>query len=99
MMEYKGYIGRVALDDAAGLFHGEVINARDVVTFHGTSAEDIMREFRASIDVYLDFCAEQGKETRSPGRWAFGPGYRTGAANRDDPRGDARAEESGRLDP
>ena len=66
MMEYKGYIGRVALDDEAGLFHGEVINARDVITFQGTSAEDVKREFRASIDVYLDFCAEQGKAPDRP---------------------------------
>jgi predicted HicB family RNase H-like nuclease len=66
MMEYKGYIGRVTLDDEAGLFHGEVINARDVITFQGTSAEDVKREFRASIDVYLDFCAEQGKEPDRP---------------------------------
>ncbi len=66
MMEYKGYIGRVALDDEAGLFHGEVINSRDVITFQGTSAEEVKREFQASIDVYLDFCAEQGKDPDRP---------------------------------
>jgi len=33
MMEYKGYIGVVAFDDEAGIFHGEVVNTRDVITF------------------------------------------------------------------
>ena len=66
MMEYKGYIGRVELDDEAGLFHGEVINARDVITFQGTSVEDVKREFRTSVDVYLEFCAEQGKVPDNP---------------------------------
>ena len=33
MIEYKGYIGRVEFDDEAGIFHGEVINTRDVITF------------------------------------------------------------------
>jgi predicted HicB family RNase H-like nuclease len=66
MMEYQGYIGRIEFDDEAGLFHGEVINTRDVITFQGTSAEEIMREFRMSIDVYLEFCPEQGKTPDNP---------------------------------
>jgi len=35
MMEYKGYIGKVEFDDEAEIFHGEVINTRDVITFQG----------------------------------------------------------------
>jgi predicted HicB family RNase H-like nuclease len=66
MMEYKGYIGRVEFDNEAGLFHGEVINARDVITFQGTTAEEIRREFQVSVDVYLEFCTEQGKTPDNP---------------------------------
>lgn len=32
MMEYKGYIGVVEFDDEAGIFHGEVVNTRDVIS-------------------------------------------------------------------
>ena len=39
MMEYKGYIGKVEYDDEAGIFHGEVIDLRDVITFQGESVE------------------------------------------------------------
>lgn len=66
MIEYKGYIGRVEFDDEAGIFHGEIINTRDVITFEGASVAEIQREFRASVDVYLDFCAEQGKSPDNP---------------------------------
>jgi predicted HicB family RNase H-like nuclease len=66
MMEYKGYVGRVEFDDEAGLFHGEVISARDIITFQGTTAEEIMWEFRVSVDVYLEFCADQGKTPDNP---------------------------------
>lgn len=66
MIEYKGYIGRVEFDDEAGIFHGEVINTHDVITFEGTSVEEIQREFKASVDIYLDFCAEQGKMPDNP---------------------------------
>ena len=45
-MEYKGYIGRVEFDDEAGLFHGEIINTRDVITFQDSSVKEIKREFQ-----------------------------------------------------
>ena len=35
MTEHRGYLARTELDDQANLFHGEVINVRDVVTFQG----------------------------------------------------------------
>ena len=42
MMEYKGYIGIVEYDSAAKLFHGDVVNTRDVITFQGTTVEEIV---------------------------------------------------------
>ena len=33
IMEYQGYLSRVEFDDEANIFHGEVINIWDVVTF------------------------------------------------------------------
>lgn len=63
MLQYKGYTGRVELDDEAGIFHGEVLDLRDVVTFQGRSVDELTQAFRNSIDDYLDFCAEQGGGT------------------------------------
>ena len=33
MMEYRGYRAAVKFDDDAGVFHGEVIDTLDVITF------------------------------------------------------------------
>lgn len=66
MLEYKGYKGRVELDPEAGIFHGEVIDTRDVITFQGTSVEEIGHAFRESVDDYLDFCAQRGEEPDRP---------------------------------
>ena len=30
MMEYKGYIGKVEIDEEVGILYGKVINVRDV---------------------------------------------------------------------
>jgi predicted HicB family RNase H-like nuclease len=66
MLEHKGYTGRVEFDDEAGLFHGEVLDTRDVITFQGTSVEEIEGAFRDSIDDYLAFCVERGEEPDKP---------------------------------
>ncbi|MEW5790754.1 MAG: type II toxin-antitoxin system HicB family antitoxin [Pseudomonadota bacterium] len=66
MMEYKGYIGTVGFDDEAGIFSGEVINTRDVVTFQGRTVDELRQAFRDSVDDYLDFCAQRGEAPDKP---------------------------------
>lgn len=66
MMEYQGYIGIVEFDGEAGLFHGEVINTRDVITFQGKSVHELKQAFHASVDDYLAFCQERGEEPDKP---------------------------------
>ncbi len=66
MLEHKGYKGHVEFDDQAGIFHGEVLGTRDVITFEGTSVRELKRAFRDSVDDYLDFCAQRSEEPDKP---------------------------------
>ena len=66
MMEYKGYIGKVEIDDEAGILCGEVINVRDVITFEGESVDEIQTAFRESVDDYLAFCAKRKESPEKP---------------------------------
>ncbi len=65
-MEYKGYYARVEFDEESDIFHGEVINISDIVTFEGTSVDELKQAFQDSIDDYLDFCAERGEDPVKP---------------------------------
>ena len=65
-MEYKGYHGLVQFDDEAGIFHGDVIGTRDVVTFQGETVAELRQAFKDSVNCYLDFCAERGREPSKP---------------------------------
>lgn len=47
-------------------FYGEVLNTRDVITFQGTSVEELRRAFEESIDDYLSFSEERGEEPDKP---------------------------------
>ena len=66
MMEYKGYLSHVEFDDEANIFHGEVINIRDVITFQGKTVDELREAFEDSVEDYLAFCAERGEEPCKP---------------------------------
>jgi predicted HicB family RNase H-like nuclease len=66
MLQYKDYTGRAQYDDEAGVFHGEVLDLKDVITFEGKSVEELEQAFRDSIDDYLAFCRERGEEPDKP---------------------------------
>ncbi|MCX7013093.1 MAG: type II toxin-antitoxin system HicB family antitoxin [Candidatus Sumerlaeota bacterium] len=66
MMEYKGYSAKVEFDDDAELFHGEVMNLRDVVTFEGKTVAELRKAFRESVEDYLEFCASRGEPPEKP---------------------------------
>jgi len=66
MMQYKGYLSKVEFDDLANVFHGEVVNIRDVITFQGRSVDELHEAFQASVEDYLAFCAERNEEPERP---------------------------------
>lgn len=65
-MHHEGYIATVELDEEAGLFHGEVVNTRDVLTFQGTTLDELKAAFADTIKDYVEWCRERGKEPEKP---------------------------------
>lgn len=65
-MTYKGYDAVVEFDEEAGIFTGEVINTRDVITFQGKSVAELRKAFRDSVDDYLEFCAARNEKPEKP---------------------------------
>lgn len=65
-MTHDGYVALVELDAEAGLFHGEVINTRDVLTFQGRTPDELQTAFADTIADYRDWCLERGKEPEKP---------------------------------
>ena len=52
-MQYKGYIGHIEYDDKAKIFHGQIVGLKDVITFQGSSVEELEEAFRDSVEDYL----------------------------------------------
>lgn len=55
-MTYKGYTATVEYDPDAGIFHGEVADTRDVITFQGKSFAELKKALAESVEDYLAFC-------------------------------------------
>ena len=66
VMTHESYKGQVEFDDEAGIFHGEVLDLRDVVTFQGKTVDELKRAFQDSVDDYLEFCEARGEEPDKP---------------------------------
>jgi predicted HicB family RNase H-like nuclease len=67
MMEYKGYLaGPIDFDPDDNTFSGIVAGLRDVIHFEGTTAKELARAFRESIDSYLELCAEADLQPDRP---------------------------------
>ncbi|MCR4909045.1 MAG: type II toxin-antitoxin system HicB family antitoxin [Lachnospiraceae bacterium] len=65
-MMYKGFVGEIEYDDECNIFTGMVINTKTVITFQGTSVDELTREFQLSIDDYLEWCRKDGIEPEKP---------------------------------
>jgi predicted HicB family RNase H-like nuclease len=65
-MSYKGYEANIEYDEDAGIFHGEVADLRDVITFQGKSVAELKKALAESIEDYLAFCKERGEEPDKP---------------------------------
>ena len=66
ILNYKGYQGRFEYDPDADIFHGEVMNMADVITFQGRSIDEIKQALADSVEDYLEFCALKGRKPEKP---------------------------------
>jgi predicted HicB family RNase H-like nuclease len=65
-MSYKGYLARIEFDARDRVFVGRVLGVKDIIGFHGSSVDEIEREFRTAIDHYLAVCTKRGEKPDKP---------------------------------
>jgi predicted HicB family RNase H-like nuclease len=65
-IQYKGYLGKFEYDQDADIFHGEVVNLKDVVTFQGRSIDELKAALADSVEDYFDLCREEGEKPEKP---------------------------------
>jgi predicted HicB family RNase H-like nuclease len=62
MRAYKGYAGSIEYSTDDKCFHGRVQGLRDVINYEADTVEELEKAFHDSVDDYLAFCADTGRE-------------------------------------
>lgn len=66
-LRYKGYTGSVEFNEEDSCLFGKVQGLKKVlISYEGTTVDEIKQDFEAAVDDYLASCAERGLEPAKP---------------------------------
>ncbi|MCP9926602.1 type II toxin-antitoxin system HicB family antitoxin [Cyanobium sp. CH-040] len=64
LMMVDGYSAKIEYDSDADLFRGEILGLSGGADFYGANPDELRREFKRSLDVFLEVCREKDIEPR-----------------------------------
>jgi predicted HicB family RNase H-like nuclease len=68
---YKGYIGSVHFSAGDNVFFGKVEGINDLLTFEGSSVEELKNAFHYMIDEHIKDCARENIEAEKSYKGSF----------------------------
>ena len=71
VMEYKGYMGSVEFSEKDKVFFGKVLGIRSLISYDGTTAQELIDDFHTAVDDYLILCEEHGMEPEKAYKGSF----------------------------
>jgi len=71
LLHYKGYVGSVQFIEDKEIFYGKLEFINDLITFQGTSVNELKEDFHEAVDEYISDCKELGKEPEKPFKGRF----------------------------
>ena len=64
LMTVDGYHAKIEFDEELDLFRGEILGLNGGADFYGNNPNELRAEFKNSLQVFLEVCAEKGIEPR-----------------------------------
>ncbi len=64
LMDFDGYKAVINYDPEIEMFRGEFTNLNGGADFYATNVEDLHKEGRLSLDVFLEMCKKDGVESK-----------------------------------
>ena len=65
-IEYKGYLGTVEYSSEDNILFGQIVGIRGLISYEGSSVEQLKVNFEEAIDDYLLDCKESNIEPQQP---------------------------------
>ncbi len=60
-MKYGDYVGTIEFDIDNKTLYGKVVGISDKISYEGNTLAELEKDFKESIDDYIEFCKEMGK--------------------------------------
>lgn len=64
LMRVDGYTAKIEYDEELDLFRGAILGLNGGADFYGKNPKELRAEFKKSLQVFLEVCAEKGIEPR-----------------------------------
>lgn len=71
LLSYKKYNGTVEYSDEDECLFGKVIGIKSLISYEGTSVQELKKDFENTIDEYLADCKARGIEPEMPYKGSF----------------------------
>ncbi len=71
VLKHGAYTGRVEYSAEDRVFYGKLDDITDLVTFEGTTVEELETAFVEAVEDYLTLCAQVGKTPEKPFKGSF----------------------------
>jgi len=71
LLTYKGFIGSVNYSAADHVFFGKVEGINDLVTFEGTTVEELENAFYEMVNLHIEDCKREGKPLEKSYKGSF----------------------------
>jgi predicted HicB family RNase H-like nuclease len=65
-MTYKGYTALVEFDAQDRIFWGRIAGITDIISFDGTTVDELETDFHRAVDFYLETSAKTGRPAQKP---------------------------------
>ena len=65
-LQYRGYTGSIEVSIEDNLLHGKVLDFNGLISYEGTTIEELIADFHEAIDDYLEQCEANGITPKQP---------------------------------
>ena len=70
-IKYNDYVGSVEFSETYGVFYGKVMGIRALISYEGTTAQELINDFHSAVDEYLELCEVQNIEPEKAYKGTF----------------------------
>mgnify|MGYP000990797944 FL=1 len=71
ILKYKGFIGSVNFSAEDRAFYGKVEGINDLVTFEGTTVDELEEAFKCMVEEHIQDCEQEGKPAEKSYKGSF----------------------------